>query len=149
MCKRAAEWRSGRERKRRTSVHGEKHYDCNKGVVSECGSGQSGEWRLIRDWNDESNRRDPRRWRDGGYKRISRGEFSSVTPLSTIIPMSSSSSSETSGVRCEPTMFVKNTFQTISHCNSAKYSHPRLALPLGADPHLPSGYIENTLRTIK
>ena len=42
--------------------------------------------------------------------------------------MSSSSSSETSGVRCEPTMFVKNTFQTISRRNSAKYSHPRLAL---------------------
>ena len=42
--------------------------------------------------------------------------------------MSSSSSSETSGVRCEPTVFVKNTFQTISRRNSAKYSHPRLAL---------------------
>ena len=42
--------------------------------------------------------------------------------------MSSSSSSETSGVRCEPTMFIKNTFQTISRCNSARYSHPRLAL---------------------
>ena len=42
--------------------------------------------------------------------------------------MSSSSSSETSGVRCEPTVFVKNTFQTISRRNSARYSHPRLAL---------------------
>ena len=42
--------------------------------------------------------------------------------------MSSSSSSETSGVRCEPTVFVKNTFQTISRRNSAKYSHPHLAL---------------------
>ena len=42
--------------------------------------------------------------------------------------MSSSSSSETSGVCCEPTVFVKNTFQTISRCNSAKYRHPRLAL---------------------
>ena len=42
--------------------------------------------------------------------------------------MSSSSSSKTSGVRCEPTVFVKNTFQTISRRNSAKYSHPRLAL---------------------
>jgi len=42
--------------------------------------------------------------------------------------MPSSSSSETSGVRCEPTVFIKNTFQTISRRNSAKYSHPRLAL---------------------
>ena len=42
--------------------------------------------------------------------------------------MSSSSSSETSGVCCEPTVFVKNTFQTISRHNSAKYSYPRLAL---------------------
>ena len=42
--------------------------------------------------------------------------------------MSSSSSSETSSVRFEPTVFVKNTFQTISHRNSAKYSHPCLAL---------------------
>ena len=42
--------------------------------------------------------------------------------------MSSSSSPETSGVRCEPTVFVKNTFQTISRRNSAKYSHPHLAL---------------------
>ena len=40
----------------------------------------------------------------------------------------SSSSSETSGVRCEPTVFVKDTFQTISCRNSVKYSHPRLAL---------------------
>ena len=78
MCKRAAEWRSGRERERRTSVREEKRYDRNKGVVSERGSGQSGEWRLIGDWNDESNRKDPRRWRDGGYKRISRGKLSSV-----------------------------------------------------------------------
>ena len=78
MCKRAAEWRSGRERERRTSVREEKYYDRNKGVVSERGSGQSGEWRLIGDWNDESNRKDPRRWRDGGYKRISGGELSSV-----------------------------------------------------------------------
>ena len=66
------------ERKRRTSVREEKRYDCNKGMVSKRGSGQSGEWRLIRDWNDESNWRDPRRWRDGGYKRISRGVLSSV-----------------------------------------------------------------------
>ena len=78
MCKRAAEWRSGRERERRTSVRNKKCYDRNKGVVSEHGSGQSGEWRLIRDWNDEGNRRDPRRWRDGGYKWISRGELSLV-----------------------------------------------------------------------
>ena len=42
--------------------------------------------------------------------------------------MLSSSASETSGVRCEPTVFVKNTFQTISRCNSAKYSYPHLAL---------------------
>ena len=42
--------------------------------------------------------------------------------------MSSSSSSEASGVCCEPTVFVKNTFQTISCCNSVKYSYPRLAL---------------------
>ena len=42
--------------------------------------------------------------------------------------MPSSSSSETSGVCCEPTVFVKNTFQTISRRNSAKYNHPRLAL---------------------
>ena len=42
--------------------------------------------------------------------------------------MPSSSSSETSGVRCEPTVFIKNTFQTISRRNSAKYSYPRLAL---------------------
>ena len=42
--------------------------------------------------------------------------------------MLSSSSSETLGVRCEPTVFVKNTFQTISRRNSAKYSHPCLAL---------------------
>ena len=42
--------------------------------------------------------------------------------------MLSSSSSETSGVRCKPTVFVKSTFQTISCCNSAKYSHPHLAL---------------------
>ena len=42
--------------------------------------------------------------------------------------MSSSSSSETSGVRCEPTVFVKNTFQTISCCNLVKYSYPHLAL---------------------
>ena len=42
--------------------------------------------------------------------------------------MSSSSSSETSGVHCEPTVFVKNTFQTISCHNLAKYSYPRLAL---------------------
>ena len=69
------EWRSARECERRTSVRKEKRYDRNKGVVSERGSGQSGEWRLIRDWNDESNQRDPRRWRDGGYKRISRGEL--------------------------------------------------------------------------
>ena len=61
MCKRAAEWRSGREHERGTSVREEKRYDRNKGVVSECGSGQSGEWRLIGDWNDESNRRDLRR----------------------------------------------------------------------------------------
>ena len=66
--KRAAEWRSGRERERRTSVCEEKHYNCNKDVVSERGSGQSGEWRLIRDWNDESNQRDPRRWKDGGVR---------------------------------------------------------------------------------
>ena len=128
MCKRAAGWRSGRERERRTSVCEEKRYDRNKGGVSERGSGQSGEWRLIGNWNDESNRRDLRRWRNGGYKWISRGELSSVTPFSTIISMSSSSSSETSGVHFEPTVFVKNTFQTISHCNSARYSHPRLAL---------------------
>ena len=74
----AAEWRSSRERERRTSVRKEKHYDRNKGVVSERGSGQSGEWRLIGDWNDESNWRDLRRWKDGGYKQISRGELSSV-----------------------------------------------------------------------
>ena len=42
--------------------------------------------------------------------------------------MLSSSSSETSGVRCEPTVFVKNTFQTISRRNSARYSYPHLAL---------------------
>ena len=42
--------------------------------------------------------------------------------------MSSSSSSETSGVCCEPTVFVENTFQTISHHNSVRYSHPHLAL---------------------
>ena len=42
--------------------------------------------------------------------------------------MSSSSSSETSGVRCKPTVFVKNTFQTISCRNLAKYSHPHLAV---------------------
>ena len=42
--------------------------------------------------------------------------------------MSSFSSSETSGVCCEPTVFVKNTFQTISRRNLAKYSYPRLAL---------------------
>ena len=42
--------------------------------------------------------------------------------------MLSSSSSKTSGVHCEPMVFVKNTFQTISHCNSVKYSYPRLAL---------------------
>ena len=78
MRKRAAEWRSGRERERRTSVREEKRYNRNKGVVSERGSGQSGEWRLIGDWNDESNRKDPRRWRDGRYKQISRGELSSV-----------------------------------------------------------------------
>ena len=68
---------------------------------------------------------------DGGTGDISgsvEGSFLQYTPLSTIILMSSSSSSETSGVRCEPTMFVKNTFQTISHRNSARYSHPRLAL---------------------
>ena len=81
MCKRAAEWRSGRERERRTSVHEEKRYNRNKGVVSKRGSGQLGKWRLIRDWNDESNRRDPRRGRDGGYKRISRGELSSVNSV--------------------------------------------------------------------
>ena len=61
MHKQAAEWGSGRERERRTSVCEETRYDSNKGVVSECGSGQSGEWRLIGDWNDEGNRRDPRR----------------------------------------------------------------------------------------
>ena len=79
MCKWAAEWRSGRECERGTSVHEEKRYDHNKGVVSKRGSGQLGEWRLIGDWNDESNWRDLKRWRDGGYKWISRGEFSSVT----------------------------------------------------------------------
>ena len=42
--------------------------------------------------------------------------------------MLSSSSSKTSGVCCEPTVFVKNTFQTISRHNSARYSYPRLAL---------------------
>ena len=42
--------------------------------------------------------------------------------------MSSSSSSETSDICCELTVFVKNTFQTITHCNSAKYSYPCLAL---------------------
>ena len=42
--------------------------------------------------------------------------------------MSSSSSSETSGVCCEPTVFIKNTFQTISCHNLAKYSYPCLAL---------------------
>ena len=42
--------------------------------------------------------------------------------------MLSSSSSETSGVRCEPTVFVKNTFQIISRHNSARYSYPHLAL---------------------
>ena len=42
--------------------------------------------------------------------------------------MLSSSSSETSAVCCKPTVFVKNTFQTISRRNSVKYSHPRLAL---------------------
>ena len=78
MCKQATEWRSGREHERRTSVCEKKCYDCNKGIVSERGSDQLGEWRLIGDWNDESNREDPRRWREGGYKRISRGEFSSV-----------------------------------------------------------------------
>ena len=78
VCKQAVEWRSDREHERRTSVHKEECYNHNKGVVSKCGSGQSGEWRLIGDWNDESNRRDPRRWRDGGYKWISRGELSSV-----------------------------------------------------------------------
>ena len=78
MCKRAVEWRSGRERERRTSVREKKRYDRNKGIVNERGSGQSGELRLIGDWNYESNRRDPRRWRNGGYKRISRGELSSV-----------------------------------------------------------------------
>ena len=66
------------ECERRTSVCEEKCYDHNKGIVNECESGQSGEWKLIRDWNDESNRRDPRRWRDRGYKWISKGEFSSV-----------------------------------------------------------------------
>ena len=59
MCKQATEWRSDRERERRTSVHEEKRYDCNKGVVSKRGSGQLGKWRLIGDWNDESNRGDP------------------------------------------------------------------------------------------
>ena len=78
MCKRATEWRSGREHERRTSVCEEKRYNCNKSVVSECGSGQSGKWRWIRDWNDESNWRDLRRWRGGRYKQISRGELSSV-----------------------------------------------------------------------
>ena len=42
--------------------------------------------------------------------------------------MSSSSSSETSSVCCEPTVFIKNTFQTISCHNSVKYSYPCLAL---------------------
>ena len=124
MCKWAVEGRSGREHERGISVCEEKHYNCNKGVVSERGSGQLGEWRLIRDRNYESNRRDPKGWRDGGYKRISRGELSSVTQHSTIVPMLSSSSSETSGVRCEPTVFIKNTFQTISRRNSVKYSYP-------------------------
>ena len=78
VCKRAAERRPGREHERRTSVREEKRYDHNKGIVSEHGSGQLGKWRLIGDWNDEDNRRDLRRWRDGGYKRISRGELSSV-----------------------------------------------------------------------
>ena len=39
-----------------------------------------------------------------------------------------SSSSKTSCVHCEPTVFVKNTFQTISRRNSVKYRYPRLAL---------------------
>ena len=78
VCKWAMEWRSGRERERRTSVREEKRYNRNKGIVSECGSSQLGEWRLIGDWNDESNQRDLRRWRDRRYKRISRGELSSV-----------------------------------------------------------------------
>ena len=34
MCKQAAEWRSGRECGRRTSVCKEKRYDGNKGIVS-------------------------------------------------------------------------------------------------------------------
>ena len=42
--------------------------------------------------------------------------------------MLSSASFKTSGVHCEPTVFVKNTFQTISCRNSARYSYPRLAL---------------------
>ena len=78
MCKWAAEWRSGRKCERRTSVFKGKCFDSNKGIVSECGSGQLGKWRLIGDWNDESNQRDPRRWRGRGYKRISRGKFPSV-----------------------------------------------------------------------
>ena len=43
VCKQAAEWRSSRECERSTSVREEKSYDLNKGVVSKCGSGQSGE----------------------------------------------------------------------------------------------------------
>ena len=78
VCKQATERRSGREHERGTSVCEEKRYNRNKGVVSECGSGQSGEWRWIGDWNDESNWGDPRRWRDRRYKWISRGELSSV-----------------------------------------------------------------------
>ena len=49
VCKQAMEWRSGREHERRTSVHEGKSYNCNKGVTSEHGSGQLGEWRLIGD----------------------------------------------------------------------------------------------------
>ena len=128
MCKWAVEWRFGREHERRTSVCKEKCYNCNKGIVSKRGSGQSGEWRLIRDWNDESNQKDLKRWRDGGYNWISRGELSSVNSALYYHPMSSSSSSETSGIHCEPTVFIKNTFQTISHRNSVRYSHPWLAL---------------------
>ena len=78
VCKWATDWRSGDERERRTSVCEGKCYGCDKGIVSKHGSGQLGEWRLIGDWNDESNQRDLRRWRDGGYKQISRGELSSV-----------------------------------------------------------------------
>ena len=135
VCKWAMEWRSGREHERRTSVHEGKRYNHNKGLASERWSGQLGEWRLIRDWNDESNWRGLRRWRDGGYKWICREGVASVNSMfyyhSNVVLLFLRSlwcSLQAYGVHCEPTVFVKNTFQTISHCNLAKYSYPRLAL---------------------